>query len=126
MRAMDFTSAAGAGVEDSVAFANLVSRRSLILAGGGAIAGMAFPVGRGWADTVERNLVAGPGRIALAGEDYPKTVVWCYSGSVPGPEIRLRQGDRVRVVIQNRIPEDNTFHLNGEAVPDRIDDRTNA
>ncbi len=118
---MDFTSAAGAGVEDSVAFANLVSRRSLLLAGGGAIAGMAFPVGRGWADTVERNLVAGPGRIALAGEDYPKTVVWCYSGSVPGPEIRLRQGDRVRVVIENRLPEDTTIHWHGVRVPSAMD-----
>src|SRR5260221_2633578 len=121
MRAMDFTSAAGAGVEDSVAFANLVSRRSLLLAGGGAIAGMAFPVGRGWADTVERNLVAGPGRIALAGEDYPKTVVWCYSGSVPGPEIRLRQGEPVRVIIENRLSEDTTIHWHGVRVPNAMD-----
>src|SRR5258708_26362054 len=106
MRAMDFTSAAGAGVEDSVAFANLVSRRSLLLAGGGAIAGMAFPVERGWADTVERNLVARPGRIALAGEDYPKTVVWCYRGIVPCTEHRLPHVHRASIVIANPPPAD--------------------
>lgn len=110
-------------VEDSVAFANQVSRRSLFLAGGGAIAGLVSPIGATWAatDTVEKRLTAGPGRIALLGENYPKTVVWCYSGSVPGPEIRLRQGDRIRVVIDNRLPEDTTVHWHGVRVPNAMD-----
>src|SRR5260221_5665063 len=98
-------------LEDAVAFANQVSRRSLLLASGGAIAGMALPVGRAVraaTDTIARRLVAGPGRLALAGESYPKTVVWCYNGSVPGPEIRSRQGELVRVVIENRLSEATT------------------
>ena len=106
-----------------MAFTNQVSRRSLLLAGGGAIAGLVSPVGATWAatDTVEKRLIAGPGRITLLGENYPKTVVWCYSGSVPGPEIRLRQGDRVRVVIDNRLPEDTTTHWHGVRVPNAMD-----
>ena len=107
-----------------MAVANLLSRRSLLLAGGGAIAGVALPFSSaGWAaaDTMERRLVAGPGRVALAGEPYPKTIVWCYGGSVPGPEIRLRQGQRVRVVIENRLPEDTTIHWHGVRVPNAMD-----
>src|SRR5712692_2568362 len=102
-------------MEDLVAFGQKLDRRSLLLAGGGAIVGMALPSRGAWAtaDVIEKRLVAGPGRIALAGEAYPKTVVWCYSGKVPGPEIRLRQGDRVRVVVENRLPEDTSIHWHG-------------
>jgi len=107
-----------------VAFANLVSRRSLLLASGGAIVGTALPFGSiGWATTatLEKRFVAGPGRVALAGAEYPKTVVWSYNGSIPGPEIRLRQGERVRVVIENRLPEDTTIHWHGVRVPNAMD-----
>ncbi len=85
---------------------------------------MALPVGRAVraaTDTIARRLVAGPGRLALAGESYPKTVVWCYSGSVPGPEIRLRQGEPVRVIIENRLSEDTTIHWHGVRVPNAMD-----
>ena len=102
-------------------FANRLSRRSLFVAGGGAIVGMVLPAGRAWAGAVERRLVAGPGRVALAGEDYPRTGVWCYGGSVPGPEIRLRQGERVRVAVENRLPEDTTVHWHGLRVPNAMD-----
>jgi len=85
---------------------------------------MALPVGRAVraaTDTIARQLVAGPSRLALAGESYPKTVVWCYSGSVPGPEIRLQQGESVRVVLENRLSEDTTIHWHGVRVPNAMD-----
>jgi FtsP/CotA-like multicopper oxidase with cupredoxin domain len=86
--------------------------------------GMASPFGDTlWAATgrTERRLTAGPGRVALAGETYPKSIVWCYSSSVPGPEIRLRQGERLRAVVENRLPEDTTVHWHGVRVPNAMD-----
>ncbi len=64
-----------------------ISRRSLLLAGGGAAIGMAWPIrdAASAAGMIEKRLVAGLGRAALAGAEYPKTAVWCYDGSVPGP-----------------------------------------
>ena len=101
-----------------------MSRRSLLQAGGGAIIGAMMPAaGSLWAapGTIEKQLVAGPGRAALAGADYAKSVVWCYGGSVPGPEIRLRRGDRVRVHLDNRLPQDTTIHWHGLRVPNAMD-----
>jgi len=31
--------------------------------------------------------------------------VWGYNGSCPGPTIQVTQGDRVRIVFENRLPE---------------------
>jgi FtsP/CotA-like multicopper oxidase with cupredoxin domain len=40
---------------------------------------------------------------------------------VPGPEIHLRQGARLRVVVENRLPEDTTVHWHGVRVPNAMD-----
>jgi len=34
-----------------------------------------------------------------------------YKGRIPGPEIRVKEGDRVRVVLTNRLPEPTTIPL---------------
>jgi FtsP/CotA-like multicopper oxidase with cupredoxin domain len=31
--------------------------------------------------------------------------VWGYNGSCPGPTIQVQQGDRVRIRVENRLPE---------------------
>lgn len=38
---------------------------------------------------------------------------WGYNGQVPGPLIRLRVGDTVRIVLRNRLPVPTTLHLQG-------------
>ena len=45
--------------------------------------------------------MAAPGRASLVGPPHPDTNVWCYNGRVPGPEIRVRQGERLRVTVEN-------------------------
>jgi FtsP/CotA-like multicopper oxidase with cupredoxin domain len=30
---------------------------------------------------------------------------WAYNNQVPGPEIRVRRGDRIRVILTNHLPE---------------------
>jgi FtsP/CotA-like multicopper oxidase with cupredoxin domain len=42
---------------------------------------------------------------------------WGYSGSCPGPTIQIQQGDRVRVIFENRLPESTTVHWHGLEIP---------
>ena len=46
---------------------------------------------------------------------------WGYSGSVPGPMIEVNEGDRVRLVLHNKLPEPTTIHWHGLEVPLRMD-----
>jgi FtsP/CotA-like multicopper oxidase with cupredoxin domain len=43
--------------------------------------------------------------------------VWGFNGSMPGPTIEVTQGDRVRVVVENRLPEPTSIHWHGFEVP---------
>jgi FtsP/CotA-like multicopper oxidase with cupredoxin domain len=42
---------------------------------------------------------------------------WGYNGVVPGPQIRVREGDRVRVNLKNELPESTALHFHGLEVP---------
>jgi FtsP/CotA-like multicopper oxidase with cupredoxin domain len=47
-----------------------------------------------------------------------KTIdAWGYNGSCPGPTIQVQQGDRVRVVFENRLPESTSLHWHGLEIP---------
>jgi FtsP/CotA-like multicopper oxidase with cupredoxin domain len=47
--------------------------------------------------------------------------VWGYNGGMPGPTVEVTEGDRVRLVIHNMLPESTILHLHGLEVPNRID-----
>jgi FtsP/CotA-like multicopper oxidase with cupredoxin domain len=44
-----------------------------------------------------------------------------FNGTVPGPEIRVEQGDRVRIVVRNEMSQPTTLHLHGVTVPNGMD-----
>jgi hypothetical protein len=46
---------------------------------------------------------------------------WGYNGSMPGPMIEAVQGDRVRIVVHNRLPEATTVHWHGLELPVAMD-----
>lgn len=46
---------------------------------------------------------------------------WGFNGSVPGPTIEVNQGDRVRVIFENRLPEMSAVHWHGFEVPHTMD-----
>jgi len=71
--------------------------------------------------TREVRLVPRPARRPLVGGQHPETEVWAYNGEVPGPEIRVRQGERVRIVVDNRLPTATTVHWHGLRVPNAMD-----
>ncbi|MCH8841193.1 MAG: multicopper oxidase domain-containing protein, partial [Planctomycetes bacterium] len=47
--------------------------------------------------------------------------VWVYNGQYPGPEIRVKEGDKVRVNLTNNLPEATTIHWHGLEVPNDQD-----
>ena len=53
-----------------------------------------------------------PGRIVTA---------YAYNASIPGPELRVREGDTVRVTLINALPEATTIHWHGVPVPNAMD-----
>jgi FtsP/CotA-like multicopper oxidase with cupredoxin domain len=44
-----------------------------------------------------------------------------YNGQVPGPTIRVTEGDRVRVVLTNRLGEPTSIHFHGAMLPNAMD-----
>jgi len=45
---------------------------------------------------------------------YPMDV-WGYNGTMPGPLVEATQGDRVRFVVHNDLPEPTSVHWHGLA-----------
>lgn len=50
-----------------------------------------------------------------------KLPVWTYDGSVPGSQIRVKQGDKVKVNLKNELSEPVTIHWHGLPVPNSQD-----
>lgn len=48
-------------------------------------------------------------------------VVWGYNGSMPGPTIEATEGDRVRIVVHNDLPEPHSVHWHGFELPVEMD-----
>ena len=53
-----------------------------------------------------------PGRIVDA---------WGFNGSMPGPTIEVNEGDRVRFIVENRLPEFFSMHWHGLEIPHDMD-----
>jgi plastocyanin len=56
-------------------------------------------------------------------ELMPGTTVraWGYNGQFPGPEIRVREGDTIRVILRNQLPVGTTIHWHGVVLPPQMD-----
>ena len=50
-----------------------------------------------------------------------KVEAWAYNGQVPGPQIRVREGDRVRLILHNKLAESTCIHFHGLEVPNAMD-----
>jgi FtsP/CotA-like multicopper oxidase with cupredoxin domain len=69
--------------------------------------------------TREINLVAEPAKFEVG--DRGVFDRWLYNGQFPGPEIRVHEGERLRVTLMNRLPEGTTIHWHGLPVPNPMD-----
>jgi len=50
-----------------------------------------------------------------------QVAAYAYNRQVPGPRLRLTQGDRVRVNVTNHLPESTTVHWHGLVLPNAMD-----
>jgi FtsP/CotA-like multicopper oxidase with cupredoxin domain len=50
-----------------------------------------------------------------------KVKAWTYNGTMPGPEIRVNEGDHVRVTLTNELPTATTIHFHGVDLPNNMD-----
>jgi FtsP/CotA-like multicopper oxidase with cupredoxin domain len=46
---------------------------------------------------------------------------WGYNGMTPGPTIEAVEGDRVRLIVTNRLPERTSVHWHGMLLPNGMD-----
>lgn len=44
-----------------------------------------------------------------------------YNGTVPGPMIRVTEGDQVRIIVRNELDQATTIHWHGVDVPNNMD-----
>lgn len=68
---------------------------------------------------VEVSLEAKLETVAVPGG--PSLTLWTFNGQVPGPTIRVRKGNELRVKVKNSLPEPTTIHWHGVRVPNRMD-----
>jgi hypothetical protein len=62
------------------------------------------------AEPVKQELV--PGKVAN---------LWGFNGSAPGPTIQVNQGDQVRIIVDNHLPEPFSMHWHGFEIPHDMD-----
>lgn len=74
--------------------------------------------GNAVARVVGYDLEASPVDVELDGRIVS---TWGYNGSVGGPELRLREGDTLRVALHNRLPQDTTIHWHGQPIVNEMD-----
>ena len=44
-----------------------------------------------------------------------------FNGQVPGPELRVTEGDRVKVVLTNKLSQSTAIHFHGLELPNHVD-----
>jgi len=50
-----------------------------------------------------------------------KLKCWGYNGQTPGPTIEAVEGDKVRILVTNKLPEHTTIHWHGLLLPNGMD-----
>lgn len=69
----------------------------------------------------EHELTVRADSTALISGGRPRTSVWTYDGRVPGPVLRRRQGEPMRIVVHNKLEQDTTVHWHGIRLPIAMD-----
>ena len=65
------------------------------------------------------HLIAEPVKqVILPGRTFD---LWGFNGSAPGPTIQAKEGDRIRIVFDNHLPEPTGIHWHGLELPIEMD-----
>ena len=57
----------------------------------------------------------------LAPPELPETEIWGYNGGTPGPQLRVRQGERLARNFVNALPQSSTIHWHGIRIDNAMD-----
>src|SRR5207248_10137767 len=68
--------------------------------------------------TVMAGVAPEAGHVDLGG---PVVATWSFGGQVPGPEIRVRQGQILQALLVNQLPVETTVHWHGVAIRNDMD-----
>ena len=66
-------------------------------------------------------LRAAPSTGRLAPPGYPRTPLWVYDASVPGPVLRAARGERLTRRFVNDLPQPSTIHWHGIRIANSMD-----
>jgi FtsP/CotA-like multicopper oxidase with cupredoxin domain len=105
-----------------------VARRRVLGGVGAALIALGLPR-RGYAQAAAaetapdgfRILRARPGTALLRGEAQPATAIWGYDGTVPGPTLRVKRGEELKIRLVNELPEPTLVHWHGLRIPNAMD-----
>lgn len=98
-----------------------LSRRRFLGSTTAAAATMALS-GRMLAATADSELLeARAAMIRLAPPGYPETGIWTVGGTMPGRELRLRQGDPLVRTLVNALPQPTALHWHGVRIVNAMD-----
>ena len=68
------------------------------------------------------NLIAEPVKQVIIPGSMGRTFdLWGFNGSAPGPTIQANEGDRIRIVFDNHLPEPTGIHWHGLELPIEMD-----
>jgi FtsP/CotA-like multicopper oxidase with cupredoxin domain len=68
---------------------------------------------------LEYDIMAAPTEVNFLGD--VETKVWAYNGQIPGPTLKIKLGDTLRVNFSNNLPQATTIHWHGVRVPNAMD-----
>ena len=104
-------------------FPHPLSRRRLLAGAGLAVACFSLPrnLQAQFGPTGFHVLRARNTTAALRGEGQAATPVWGYGETVPGPTLRVRRGDELRVRVFNDLDEPTTVHWHGVRLANAMD-----
>ena len=94
------------------------TRRDFLL---GSVATAAYPWTARASIAPTRILEAKISKARLLGSNGPETAVWGFNGIVPGPVLRVRQGEELAVRFANQLPQPSAVHWHGIRIDNRMD-----
>lgn len=102
----------------------LLSRRSFVT-GLSAVGAVPLLSKHSHASGKNEILRATTSRAQLTPDGFPGTDVWAYAnegaGSIPGPEIRVKAGERVTRTLLNELPQPTAVHWHGIRIDNAMD-----
>ena len=102
----------------------MITRRQFVNGGAFSIVAAALISPAPALGTMKRGpieLTAKTGEAHLRGTDLDATSIWGYNGQVPGPLLRIKEGEEVWVRLKNNIAKSTTLHWHGIRIDNRMD-----